>query len=350
MRFKIHPLFKWHVVFWLSYTLFKVYHEFVWIFLKYEDLSPSVILTTAVLAQITMLPTKIAFTYWVIYKLLPSNYTPVRKWGYFILCLIATVTVYRLIVVYFTLPLVYQELPDSQQIFSLERISSALIDILLVSGIGIALILLHRQQKARQREKELEKEKLAAELQFLKQQTNPHFLFNTLNNLYALARKKSDDTPEAIMQLSHLMRYVLYETSTKKVAISKELEVIKHYIDLEKLRYGDRLSIDLVIDEKLNGQLVAPLLFLPLVENAFKHGVSEIASNSIIEIVLTLDKNSLVFQVKNSIKTRSGNHKEGIGLKNLRRQLELQYPDHTFETEEFEDCFKAYLKINLSGE
>ena len=344
MQIKLHPYFRWHLLFWVSYTLFKIYHEFVWIYPKYEELTFNDVLYSSTVAQVTMLPPKIIFTYWVIYKILPLNLSLLKKWVHFLIALLATTLLYRLFVIYITLPLAYLEFPEEQPFFSLGRISSSLIDILLVTGTGVALILLHRQQKTKKREQELEKEKIASELQFLKQQTNPHFLLNTLNNLYALARKKSDDTPEAIMKLSKLMRYVLYESACDEVSLNKELEIIKNYIDLERLRYGERLSVQL--DLSAHDEVrIAPLLLLPLVENAFKHGASEMTENPKIGISLNIQDQNVIFKVINNTRKSETSTDEGIGLKNLRRQLELQYDNYELDTFEKDGIFNACLRI-----
>lgn len=194
-------------------------------------------------------------------------------------------------------------------------------------------------------------EKQAAELNYLKSQTNPHFLFNTLNNIYALARDKSDLAPESILRLSKILRFMLYETSGDYIIIEEELKIIKDYIALEKLRYDEVLRINLNSSIDDLKQRIPPLLLIPLVENAFKHGVSETRDFPFIDIQLSLNKQQLTFSVLNSTETHLNESgiKENIGLTNLRRQLELLYTDYHLAIEQKEVTFTAELKINLTS-
>src|SRR5258707_7938258 len=184
--------------------------------------------------------------------------------------------------------------------------------------------------KLRQKAQELLIEKQQAELNYLKSQTNPHFLFNTLNNIYSLARDKSDLAPEMILRLSKILRYMLYEGGSPYIAIEQELKIIGDYISLEKLRYDDSLRINFNYDVEDMKQALPPLLLIPLVKNAFKHGVSETRNQPFIDIHLSVVKRQLAFFVRNSTEGSSGNGhvKENIGLSNLRRQLVLQYTEY----------------------
>jgi two-component system, LytTR family, sensor kinase len=203
----------------------------------------------------------------------------------------------------------------------------------------------------RQAAQQLRIEKQEAELNYLKSQTNPHFLFNTLNNIYSLSRDKSDLAPESILRLSKILRFMLYETSGAYIAIEQELKIITDYIDLEKLRYDETLRINFNYDIEDLKQALPPLLLMPLVENAFKHGVSETRDNPFIDIHLSVNQRQLTFIVKNSAETLTadGNVKERIGLSNLRRQLELLYKDYNLQLKQGISEFTATLKINLGS-
>lgn len=198
---------------------------------------------------------------------------------------------------------------------------------------------------------QLKIEKQEAELNYLKSQTNPHFLFNTLNNIYSLARDKSDLAPEAILRLSKMLRFMLYETSGQYIAIEQELKIIGDYIALEKLRYDESLNINFNYDVEDMKQSIPPLLLIPLVENAFKQGVSETRNRPFISIHLSLKNRQLSFVVKNSVDGYAGdrNVKENIGLSNLRRQLELLYTDFRLSIKQEEFLFTATLNINLAA-
>ena len=204
--------------------------------------------------------------------------------------------------------------------------------------------------KLRQAAQQLRIEKQEAELNYLRSQTNPHFLFNTLNNIYSLSRDKSDLAPESILRLSKILRFMLYETSGEFVAIEQELKIINDYIELEKLRYDDSLRINFNHDIEDKKQALPPLLLMPLVENAFKHGVSETRNHPFIDIHLSVNKRNLIFIVKNSTEMSPGMAvKENIGLSNLRRQLELLYREYGLSVWQEGPVFIATLKINLAS-
>jgi sensor histidine kinase YesM len=210
---------------------------------------------------------------------------------------------------------------------------------------------IYNYTKLKQAAQRLRIEKQEAELNYLKSQTNPHFLFNTLNNIYSLSRDKSDLAPESILRLSKILRFMLYETGGDYISIEQEIKIISDYIALEKLRYDDTLSVNFNYDIEDMKQAIPPLLLIPLIENAFKHGVSETRMKPFVDIHLSLNKRKLELVVKNSIEPSSekGNVKESIGLSNLRRQLELLYSDYNLHLKHGESEFDAILKINLSS-
>jgi two-component system LytT family sensor kinase len=205
--------------------------------------------------------------------------------------------------------------------------------------------------KLKQSTQQLRIEKQQAELNYLKSQTNPHFLFNTLNNIYSLARDKSDLAPESILRLSKILRYMLYETGGSYIAIEQDLKIISDYIELEKLRYDDSLHINFNYDIEDMKQALTPLLLMPLVENAFKHGASETRNQPFVDIHLSVNKRQLAFFVNNSTDDYQAETsvRENIGLSNLRRQLELLYTDYHLSVEQQGAVFKATLKINLAS-
>jgi hypothetical protein len=209
---------------------------------------------------------------------------------------------------------------------------------------------LYDYRKLKEATQQLRIEKQEAELNYLKSQTNPHFLFNTLNNIYSLARDKSDLAPESIMRLSKILRFMLYETSGKFIAIEQELQIMTDYIALEKLRYDASLRVNFNHDIEDMKQSLPPLLMIPLVENAFKHGVSETRSQPFVDIHLSVNKRQLTFIVRNSGEASEEEPpKENIGLSNLRRQLELLYTDHNLSVQQGGSVFTATLKINLAS-
>lgn len=205
--------------------------------------------------------------------------------------------------------------------------------------------------KLQQAQQQLRIQKHEAELNYLRSQTNPHFLFNTLNNIYALARDKSDLAAESIMRLSKILRFTLYEASGEFIAVEQELKIITDYIALEKLRYDESLRINFNYDVENMKQALPPLLLIPLVENAFKHGVSETRNHPFVDIHLSIKNRELLFVVKNStgLNDEDQNIKENIGLSNLRRQLELLYTDYNLSVQQSGPAFTATLKLNLAS-
>ena len=209
----------------------------------------------------------------------------------------------------------------------------------------------YEYRKLIQAAQQLRIEKQEAELNYLKSQTNPHFLFNTLNNIYSLSRDKSDLAPESILRLSKILRFMLYETSGEYIAIEQELKIISDYIALEKLRYDESLRVNFNYDIEDMKQALPPLLLIPLVENAFKHGVSETRHQPFVDIHLSVNKRQLAFVVKNSSEENNAEEqvKENIGLSNLRRQLQLLYTDYSLTVQQEVSVFNATLKINLAS-
>ncbi|UFH54299.1 sensor histidine kinase [Spirosoma sp. KNUC1025] len=193
-------------------------------------------------------------------------------------------------------------------------------------------------------------EKLQAEVNFLRSQVNPHFLFNILNNLYALTLKKSDLAPDMVLKLSEMMEYMLYDSNDTRVPLEREINYLQNYIELEKLRCGDYSDIALHIQGSPNGQEIAPLLLLPLVENAFKHGIGKQAEKSWLHGTLTLKPTAVDITIENNKPTTlPKNAKGGIGLTNLRKRLELLYPGrYTLQTEDRLNTYKAALHISFA--
>jgi len=198
---------------------------------------------------------------------------------------------------------------------------------------------------------ELNEQKKTAELSALKNQLNPHFLFNTLNNLYALSLKKSDKAPEVISKLSDILDYMLYRCNDKYVPLHKEIELIENYIELEKVRYGNRANISFKFDVKEEVK-IAPLILLSFVENAFKHGVSQEINEATIDIDLKASSDQISFLITNSIprvSEESRAESNSIGLKNVRKQLELIYNDsYELKTNRTQDTYHVQLKVRTT--
>lgn len=203
-----------------------------------------------------------------------------------------------------------------------------------------------------ERKKEMETQKLTAELNFLKAQINPHFLFNTLNNLYYLAYSKSENTTEVIAKLSQMMRYMIYDANHLQVPLKKEIEYMQNYISLERLRLNNQTPISFDVEGPVDQLLIAPFILITFLENAFKHGVSNNDTASWVKVRMHADAQSCVYVVENSKITsvkKESEEKSGIGLQNVRRRLELTYPDrHELLVSEDEKSYRVTLKLQLS--
>jgi hypothetical protein len=223
----------------------------------------------------------------------------------------------------------------------------------LVIGVGTSVITIQKWQKDKQMHQEMEQDRVTSELSFLKAQINPHFFFNTLNNIYALTHIDADTSRKAIHQLSRMMRYVLYDTQNATTMLSQEIAFVKDYISLMQLRLTDAVKIDLKSPEPLRDMAIAPMIFLPFIENAFKHGVS--ATNpSFIDIHIAQKGSVVDLSVINNIVKEQNTNLEagsGIGLNNTRRRLHLLYPDkHILQIHEdtAANTYTVHLSLDLS--
>ncbi len=201
--------------------------------------------------------------------------------------------------------------------------------------------------------KELEKQTLQSELNFLKSQINPHFLFNTLNSLYALTLKKSDLAPEIVLKLSEMMRYMLYECNEKTVFLSKEIQYIQNYLDLEKLRHGAKMDVHFDVLGDTENKKIAPLLLMPFIENSFKHGINSQVSEGYVNIELYVQSDDLCIKVENSkspsVPRISEKKSGGIGLINVKRRLHILYPElHKLEIMETPISYQIELNLSLT--
>jgi LytS/YehU family sensor histidine kinase len=223
--------------------------------------------------------------------------------------------------------------------------------LLFIFGISTSIKVTQEWFKNEKQRKELENERLNAELSFLKSQVNPHFLFNTLNSIYSLANRKSEKSADAIVKLSNILRYMLYDTDNKMVYLKDEIQYLTDYIDLQKLRLYDNTHISFTIKGDIESKQIAPMLLVPFVENAFKHGIDNI-SDCYIDILLKVENSVLIFNVENSIPFASESAKDkspGIGLNNVKRRLKLVYPDsHFLLIDQTIDSYSIKLNITLS--
>lgn len=220
-----------------------------------------------------------------------------------------------------------------------------------IGGIAAAIKLMKYWYIKEQRNLQLQKENIAAQLQLLKAQVHPHFLFNTLNNIYSHTQNTAPVASKLITGLSDILRFVLYESSQPLVPLSKELKLMKDYINLEQIRYGNKLDLHIDLPGKTHDLYIAPLLMLPLIENCFKHGASTMLEQPWISVQLTLNGRLLHMKLLNgkaSVTAGINGHPSGIGIQNVQKRLDLLYPGkHELVIANEEDVFIVNLKMEL---
>lgn len=341
-----HARIAAHISFWLVYI---VLNAILACILLGEKLPQGI--WPAMQVESFSLPVKIALTYFVFYYLIPlylDRSKLVKLVGLTLAAFIAAAVLYRISLLYVYFPLYEPERPTN--FWHAPGILLTFFDLFITVAAATTIKMVRVHYESLEFEQQLQKEKLQSELSFLRAQTNPHFLFNTLNNLYGLARKKSDKTAEAILMLSKIMRFVLHDCRAPQIRIVDETKVIRDFIELEKLRYNERLQVD--YSEALDNPdtPIAPLLLLPFVENSFKHGAGGTTGAVRIAINLHLHQNHLNFVVENTVdEDMESPAPGGIGLKNVQRQLDLLYPGHYDLQTGIEDGqFKVQLELDLS--
>jgi hypothetical protein len=327
-----------HVLFWLAHLVF-----YATLYGSFEDKYGQTFFE-----ELLYLPGRMAFTYFTLYFLLPKYLLPGRYWHFaigFIAASFAAGVLQRCIAYYIDYPRFYpQYLNDSLLYFpKVVKMFVAIYPIVFAAATVKLLKHWYTNQKAQQ---VLTEEKLQAELKFLKTQIHPHFLFNTLNNLYALTLKKSELAPDMVLKLSELINYMLYECTSNEVPLLKEIKFIQNYIDIEKMRYGDKLDVDLRVTGDLNSRNIAPLILLPFVENCFKHGASEELLQSWVKVSIDAQPGLLVIKVENNKAGNGHARKEGIGIQNVKRRLDLLYPQqHELKIINGEETFLVVLTL-----
>ena len=297
---------------------------------------------------------QIVIAYTTLYVLIPRFLTPKKHVQFVISLLVLLVGVFVIFVgyhEYYHLPKYFKlaggSVYESSTLFWEKLLSLRVFigksTIILTPTV---LLVIAKFYKEKQTYLQLNEQKVSAELSALKHQLNPHFLFNTLNNLYALSINKSDEAPEVIAKLSEMLDYMLYGCNDKYVSLQKEIELIDNYLALEKVRYDERvdISFDTTIDTDVR---IAPLILLTFIENAFKHGVSQELKKAHIHITIAIENHFILFDITNSVaKNRVSANKERIGLTNIKKQLELLYPDsYTLDIKDKIDSFNVRLKL-----
>lgn len=333
-----------HTLFWIVVWFFYVY------FFSYKTDN----ITYVTWFASFLLPVTMAVTYFVVYFLVPKYLLTKKHWHF---ALYGTYTIimstYLIIVTMIGSFIFLSNIHISDMPLMSRNYVFILILVYLIVGIISSASLLNNNFQIQSRNRELEKKILEAQLQFkeqeleyLKKQIHPHFLFNTLNTLYGFALKQSKQTPEIILKLSNILDYILYQVNKPRVSLSEEVLHVREYIELEKIRFQDTLKVSIHTEEIDNNVQIAPMLLIPFVENAFKHG-SIIDGFLTIEMTVALKQGQLNFFIRNTTRDHNGNNGNGgIGLENIRKRLELNYPEqHKLKIEKSESWYAVDLTI-----
>jgi two-component system LytT family sensor kinase len=326
-----------HLVFWLAWLLFP------FLFMDNFHIDFKYFMRNGFLLALLA-----AFFYTNYFLLIPKCLLKKKVWVYLFLLLLSFIAVG---VIFYLWGFVQELFGVRNPKFPMvNRLFFPFFSNLFVFALSSALRLTSEWFKNEKLRKEMENQKLTSELAFLKSQINPHFLFNTLNNICSLARKKSDDTENALLKLSQIMRYMLIESKDEKVPLKKEMEYLNCYIDLQRMRISDHVVMEVTVEGNPENRMIEPMLLIPFVENAFKHGVSY-QEESNIQIKIILSANTLNLLVENTIAAKTNDllpPTTGIGLNNVQRRLQLLYPGkHTLVLKDDGVSYKVNLLISM---
>ena len=325
---------------------------FVWLLRSFYDIYTPWGINGALIYVAVIFTTQLPLVYFHLYFLVPQ-FLVRKRYILYILITAGCVIAYSYCNHYLLSNVPENWLPDSMRLF-IERLKPSydilegVIVVLLTYALKYTLIAFVTQNELLK----LQHEKLQLELNALKSQVNPHFLFNTLNNLYSLTLKNSAKSSEVVLKLSDIMRYVLYQSDEFKVPIQKELDFIQNYVELQRIRYNENYQIAFTINGNINGQIVAPLLLIDFIENAFKHGLDKRFNDGFVNIEIKIDQQELNFSILNSKGHADDGsmlqNKNGIGLVNIKRRLELMYPgNYELYINDKNEDFEVTLKLKL---
>jgi len=347
-----------HLVFWGGYLSLSVF-----VFSGREEIERALFI-----GSILMVP-QVIIAYINMELLIPKFFIRKKYWkyaGYVLLCFVGFYLFYE-----FVLPMIFQQLgppQNSDRMLSGERppwmrgnpgrmgrgfrmrMYYSFVQMLAIYFLSTAFktsqIALKREKEA----SELKSENLNSELKFLRSQINPHFLFNALNNIYSLSVMKSDKTPDNILKLSDMLRYIIYDCNADRVPLEKEINYINNYIDLQKLKDDQITNIEVDFKESDPKSMIAPMIFIPFIENSFKHSKIEDIKQGWIKIKIQNIDSKLLFVIKNSLPKDkyTKDNVGGVGLENVKRRLELVYPEkHMLSIESLDHEFTVELEVSL---
>jgi sensor histidine kinase YesM len=333
LKYKLHHVFFWTLVFG------------IWYFLRYEDYTVPGRAFTVTLIKVIDLALMIYITNYI---LIPKLFYK-KRYTWFVLAFILLVVTSSILKMN-----ILGRIMDAPQLYSLsgdlkKRIYDNVLPHFFLVIAGAAVKLMIDYSRLQQRMAETAKEKAEAELNFLKSQINPHFLFNSLNSVYFLIDKNNTEARQSLHKFSDMLRYQLYEMNGAKIPVEREISYLKDYVDLQALRKDDLYSVSFNYTPQVSGFMIEPLLLVPFVENAFKHVSSHADKNNFIKLELARSNGEFIFSASNSKEEgKTTDPYSGIGLNNVRRRLELLYPGkHELNIEDENGIYKVDLKLKI---
>ena len=342
-----------HVIFWSGYIIWD-YVQALYSFYNYSMYKGELHLDHFILSTLLDFESKVLLFYILFFFIVKPLYLDkinyLRNIIIVIVSILAATFMQRAINFYIIYPKFFEWDMTGRDLYNPAALVVTMFDILVPVFLLLMYELYRLSKASREREARMEKEKLKSELSFLKAQINPHFLFNVLGTVHALARHKAPDAANVVIKLSEIMRFMLFEVKNRSISLAEEKKFLEDFIELEQIRFQNKLSVDFICDIDDEDQQIAPMILLPFVENAFKHGAAESRFHSFVHIYLKVKHKNLNFIVENSVEFSSPEeYRSGIGLNNVKRQLELIYPGHELTLEERKESFFISLRLNLNG-
>ena len=338
---KFHIPIRLHFIFWATYFIFN--------FIRYGSINNDY--WYSLKSNLVEFPLNIIITYFTIYFLIPKYIVKKKYFQFFILLILSLILFYSVrtgLNYILVTKEIWPEAEGLHKAFTFDHIVEVTIGVVYVIALVSAIKLTYEWIQEKRRNDELQKIQLQTELDLLKSQIQPHFFFNTLNNLYALVIKKSPNAPDVVLKLSEIMQYVIYDVNEPKISLLKAINYIHSYLELEKLRYGSQIKSNLSIHGNIDEIEIPPLIFLPFIENCFKHGTKN-NDDIKVDIAFEVNNNFLYFTVKNTFHNIDEIRvKHGLGIKNVERRLQLLYnKEYTLETKIDNNNFNVYLKLPI---
>ncbi|MEM0991964.1 MAG: sensor histidine kinase [Bacteroidota bacterium] len=340
-----------HIAYWLLWSVFLItVNSLIGNAIKF--VGGNSVLWQWIAFEAVVLPVKIGAAYTIAYFLMP-RFLYKEQYLAFLICGVLTLLFFSvllyIIYAHFVHPIIFLD----SEYYTIEQFAYKGIQLIYITALVVSIKFFQNYLYEQQRNQALVQQKIEAELKYLRNQIQPHFLFNTLNNIYGMVLSNDKNAGETIVKLSNLLSFMLYEGNTKTVTLSQEIKMLESYVELELMRYQQKLDFNFSKSNIEPHLKIAPLLLIPFIENAFKHGPANDEQPSFINLSMEVQQNILHFQIKNSynanIQISCDTIQSGIGLENIRKRLSLLYPNkHTLEISE-DNAFEVSLMIELAN-